>query len=102
MPAHLINASLQIIPIVMDRHPYQWVDEAITIIQHSGIKYEVGPFATVLEGKYDEVMKVVHDVNEFLFKQNCNEWIMNCSIQIRSGGDITASEKTDKYLNASS
>ena len=37
------------------------VDNAIAIIQQSGIKYEVGPFATVLEGKYDEVMKVISD-----------------------------------------
>ncbi|HVG15072.1 MAG TPA: thiamine-binding protein [Chitinophagaceae bacterium] len=98
MHAHLINASLQIIPIVLDKHPYEWVDEAIAIIQQSGIKYEVGPFATVLEGTYENVMKVVHDVNDFLYQQGCNEWITNFSIQIRSGGDITASEKTAKFL----
>ena len=49
MHQFIVNASIQIVPIVMDKHPYEWVDEAITIIQQSGIDYEVGPFATVLK-----------------------------------------------------
>ncbi|MEJ7828904.1 MAG: thiamine-binding protein, partial [Segetibacter sp.] len=71
MHSYTINASLQIIPVVEDRHPYEWVDAAISVIQQSGIKYEVGPFATVLEGTYSEVMKVVNDVNEHLLSEEC-------------------------------
>ena len=97
MHRSIVNASIQILPIVQDRHPYEWVDEAIAIIQKSGIKYEVGPFATVLEGTYDEVMKVIHDVNEYLYQKECNEWISNVQIQIRSKGDITGDEKTEKW-----
>jgi len=97
MHNYIINASIQIVPIVQDKHPYEWVDEAIAIIQQSGVKHEVGPFATVLEGTYAEVMKVVHGVNEYLYSKSCNEWISNVQIQIRSGGDITAEEKTEKF-----
>jgi uncharacterized protein (TIGR00106 family) len=97
MHNHIINASIQIVPIVQDKHPYEWVDDAIAVIQQSGIKYEVGPFATVLEGKYDRVMKVINDVNEYLYGKGCNEWISNVQIQIRSNGDITADEKTGKF-----
>jgi len=97
MHNYIINASIQIVPIVQDKHPYEWVDEAIAVIQQSGIKYDVGPFATVLEGTYGEVMKVVHDVNEYLYNKSCNEWISNVQIQIRSGGDITGEEKTEKF-----
>jgi len=97
MHQHIVNASLQIVPIVLDKHPYQWVDEAIAVIQQSGIKYEVGPFATVLEGTYDEVLKVLHDVNEFLYSKGCAEWISNVQLQVRSGGDIVGEEKTAKF-----
>ncbi len=97
MHQYIINASIQILPIVQDKHPYEWVDEAIAIIQQSGIKYEIGPFATVLEGKYDEVMKVIHDVNEYLYQKGCAEWISSVQIQIRSKGDITGEEKTTKF-----
>lgn len=92
-----VNASIQLLPVVQDRHPYDWVDEAIAVIQQSGIKHEVGPFATVIEGSYDEVMKVINDVNEQLYTRNCNEWITSVQIQIRSGGPITGDEKTAKF-----
>lgn len=101
MHNYIINASIQIIPIVTDKHPYEWVDEALAVIQQSGVQYEVGPFATVLEGKYDEVVKVIHEVNEYLLSKNCQEWISNIQIQIRSRGDITASEKTEKFKHPS-
>ena len=94
MHDYIINASIQIVPIVQDRHPYEWVDEAIDIIKTSGIKYDVGPFA---EGKYDEVMNVINQINEHLQKRNCSEWITNVQIQIRSNEDITGDEKTLKH-----
>ena len=97
MHSFIISASIQIVPIVQDKHPYEWVDEAIAIIGASGIKYEVGPFATVLEGKYNDVLKVIHDVNEYLYKKGCSEWITNLQIQFRSKGDITSLEKTSKF-----
>jgi uncharacterized protein (TIGR00106 family) len=97
MHNNLVNASVQIVPIVLDKHPYEWVDEAIAIIQQSGIKYEVTPFATVLEGTYDEVMRLLHNINEELYKKGCAEWISNIQLQVRSKGDVTGSEKTDKF-----
>lgn len=98
MHNYTINASIQLLPIVRDRHPYDWVDEAIAIIQKSGIQHEVGPFATTLEGTYAEVMDVIHQVNEHLVQKGCAEWITSLQIQIRSNGPITGSEKTEKFL----
>lgn len=93
MHQFIVNASIQVVPIVQDKHPYEWVDEAIAVIQQSGIKYEVGPFATVIEGTYAEVMAVINSVNEYLYSRECNEWIANVQIQLRSKSDITADEK---------
>lgn len=97
MHSYIINASLQIVPIVEDKHPYEWVDEAIAIIQQSGIKHEVGPFSTVLEGKYEQVMNVIQQVNEYLYQQGCTEWIAHVQLQFRSKGDITGDEKVQKF-----
>ncbi len=97
MHNYLVNASVQLLPVTQDRHPYDWVDEAIEIIQRSGVRHEVGPFATVLEGSYTEVMDVIHAINEHLLARNCPEWITNLQIQIRSRGDITGDEKTAKF-----
>lgn len=97
MHQFIVNASIQILPVVQDRHPYEWVDEGIAIIQNSGIKYEIGPFATVVEGKYEEVISLINAINEHLYSRECNEWITSVQIQIRSKGDITGEEKTAKF-----
>ena len=97
MHSYLTNASLQIIPIVNDKHPYEWIDEVIEVIKRSGIKYEVGPFATVVEGTYNEIIEVVNKVNEYLLLRNCTEWICNVQLQVRSAADITSGEKTKKF-----
>jgi uncharacterized protein YqgV (UPF0045/DUF77 family) len=97
MHQYIVNASIQILPVVQDRHPYDWVDEAIAVIQASGIKYGVGPFATVIEGEYTAVMAVINSINEYLFSKGCHEWICSAQVQIRSGGDITGEEKTEKF-----
>jgi uncharacterized protein (TIGR00106 family) len=93
----IVNASIQILPIVRDKHPYEWVDEAILVIKQSGIKYEIGPFATVVEGTYNEVIAVVNAVNEHLISKECNEWIANIQVNMRSKNDITAEEKVSKF-----
>lgn len=97
MHNYTVNASIQILPIVLDKHPYLWVDEAIAIIQQSNLKYEIGAFDTIIEGKYDEVMQLINSINEYLYSKGCNEWISNIQIQIRSNGDITGDEKTEKF-----
>jgi uncharacterized protein (TIGR00106 family) len=97
MHQFIISASLQIVPVVQNKHPYEWVDEAIYIIRQSGIKHQIGPFATVLEGSYDDVFRVIHQVNEYFYQKNCTEWIANVQIQIRSEGDIASHEKLAKF-----
>ena len=41
MHSYLINASLQIVPVVNDKHPYEWIDEAIEVIKNSGIMRQI-------------------------------------------------------------
>ena len=98
MHSHIINASIQILPIVQDRHPYEWVDESIMIIQASGIKHKIGPFATVVEGNYQQVMDVFTAINEHLSATGCNEWIANIQLNIRANEDMTANEKIMKFV----
>ena len=97
MHSHTICATIQILPLAQDKHPYEWVDEAIPIIINSGIQYDVRSFATEIEGTYAEVMQVIQDVNDHLYQKGCAEWITNIQIQIRADRAISAIEKTEKY-----
>ena len=72
MHQHTINASLQILPIVQDKHPYLWVDEAIAAMPdkvkqyQSGKKGLIGLFAGEVKkrskGKAD--MQIVNETLE--------------------------------------
>src|SRR5690606_39553000 len=49
------NVSLQILPRgKTDEEIYALVDKAIDVIRESGVRYEVGPLDTTMEGDYDE------------------------------------------------
>lgn len=98
MHNHIINASIQIVPLTTNRHPYEWVDEAIFIIEASGIKYKIGPFATVIEGTYKQVNDVITAINEHLTAMNCSEWLLNVQMNIRADADMTANEKIIKFV----
>jgi uncharacterized protein (TIGR00106 family) len=90
-----VNASLQVLPIIQNKHPYKWIDETIEIIKKSGLKYEVGAFSTAIEGKYDDILNVVNSINEYLYIKRCHEWIMTVQFQIRANDNITIAEKTE-------
>jgi uncharacterized protein YqgV (UPF0045/DUF77 family) len=94
MNQHLTNASLQLIPIVQDRHPYEWVDEVIGLIEKSGLAYTVGPFGTAVEGTYNQINELIHLINQYLHRNNCAEWVLNVQWHIRCTGDVTVAEKT--------
>ena len=98
MHSHTICASIQILPLATQLHPYRWVYEAIAVIKASGINYKVNAFDTVLDGTYPQVMQVIEQVNDQLCSQGCEEWITHLQIQIRSKQGVTADEKTSPHL----
>lgn len=89
----ITNASLQVIPIVQDRHPFEWVDEVIAIIEKSGLTYQVGAFGTVVEGTYEQVGKLIGEINTYLFQARCEEWVLQIQWHIRSSRSVTVAEK---------
>lgn len=51
-----VNVAVQVLPLVEDVFPV--VDKAIQVIAASGLRYEVGPMETVLEGPLDRLLQV--------------------------------------------
>ncbi len=92
-----INLAIQIIPKSKDKDLYSIVDKAIEAIQQSGLKYLVCPFETVIEGPYDEVMKVVEDAQQACFKAGAEEVIVNLKIQRGNQHSVSIEDKIGKY-----
>lgn len=51
-------------------HMSKDVSEISTILQEAGVKHEVGPMGTVLEGEWDEVMAAIKRCQEELRRKH--------------------------------
>ena len=98
MMKNKVNVAIQILPKSEEKDTYQIIDKAIEVIKESGIKYLVCPFETVLEGPYDEIMKVIEKVQQTCFDNGADELIVNIKIQNRKDSDVTIEEKMGKYV----
>ena len=52
-----VNVSLQIVPINCT-NAYDIIDAGIHTIQDSGIKHEVQPFSSIMQGELEELLKM--------------------------------------------
>ncbi|KAB7669358.1 MTH1187 family thiamine-binding protein [Bacillus sp. B1-b2] len=89
--------SVQIIPKTKngeDVIPY--VDEAIKIIQESGIKYEVHPLETTMEGNMDELFQIISKMNKKMMEIGSKNVITQIKVLYQPDG-ITLSTLTEKY-----
>lgn len=92
-----INLAIQVLPRSSKKGTYELVDVAIELIQKSGLNYTVCPFETVIEGQYDEVMKLVKAIHEAVYNAGAEEMITNIKIQTRKNQDVYIDDKMNKY-----
>ena len=89
-----VNVSIQVLPLTSD--PYPVVDRAIAVIQESGVKYEVGPMETTLEGDLDELLEVVKAAHRACFTEGVERVVTVVKIADAVGG-TSIEEKVAKY-----
>jgi len=94
---YAVNLAIQVLPLVTAKDKYAVIDDAIAKIQASGLKYTVCPFETVVEGPYDQVMKLVDDIQQTCFDAGAEELLINMKLQRRKGKDVFIAEKTGRY-----
>ena len=92
-----VNIAVQLLPKSKEKDAYEIIDKAIEFIQQSGVKYEVCPFETVLEGDYVQLMNIVEGVQRVAFEHGASEVIVNLKIQRAKANDIRIDDKMWKY-----
>ncbi|UCS93391.1 thiamine-binding protein [Echinicola marina] len=95
-----INLGIQIVPKSNQLDTYSLVDKAIEVIKAAGVKYEVNPFETVMEGPEDELMAIAKKAQEAVLEAGADEVLVYYRMQIRKNGDVTMDEKTAKHKQA--
>lgn len=89
--------SIQVIPKTPNnKDSYPYVDRAIEVIQQSGVKYEVHPLETTMEGELEELLDVVRRMHEALVEAGSPSIISQIKIAHNPGG-ISMERLTEKY-----
>ena len=90
------NLSLQIIPNVSDDKLYSTVDKVIDLIRNSGVKFEVGPMETTMEGELTELLEIVAKDQEVCVEAGAKRICSVVKIDYSPQG-VTIDEKVGKY-----
>lgn len=89
--------SIQIIPKTSTtEETIKLVDAAIEVIDQSGVKYEVHPLETTMEGELGELLGVIEKMNERMIALGTSNVISQVKILYQPDG-ITMDRLTEKY-----
>jgi len=95
-----VNVGVQVLPLVEDVYPI--IDKAIQAIQASGVKYEVGPLETTLEGDdLDQLIEVAKAAHRACFEAGAGKVVTLIKIADALEG-TTIEEKVGKYRRSGS
>ncbi len=93
----VVNLAIQALPFSEKQDKIAIIDEAIKVIEQSGLKYVVCPFETVIEGEYNQVMQLVTDLKEKCFEAGADELIINMKLHAKKEEDTFIHDKMEKY-----
>ncbi|WP_409291067.1 MTH1187 family thiamine-binding protein [Peribacillus sp. SCS-37] len=89
--------SVQIIPKTKNLDDViPFVDEAIAVIEKSGVNFQVQPLETTMEGSLSTLLDVVKEMNEKMTELGARNVITQMKILYQPEG-ITMDELTGKY-----
>ncbi|MGM0898065.1 MAG: MTH1187 family thiamine-binding protein [Bacillota bacterium] len=89
--------SIQIIPKTKngeDVIPY--VDRAIAVIEKSGVKYQVNPLETTMEGDLSQLFSIVEEMNEAMIEGGSPNVISQIKVLYQPSG-ASMDKLTEKY-----
>ena len=72
------------------------VDKVIEYLESTGVKLEVGPMETTMEGKIDDLLEIVKKSQEICIEEGAGRVISIVKIDYKKGG-VTMDEKVGKY-----
>lgn len=89
--------SIQIIPKTKNgENVIPYVDEAISIIERSGVKYQVNPLETTMEGDLTELFAIVEKMNQRMIELGSPNVISQIKVLYLPNG-ASMDQLTEKY-----
>ena len=92
------SVAIQVLPTVPGGEFIPAVDAVIAHLKASGLKAEVGPFETVLEGDYETLLKLVADASKIAAEAGADSVMTYVKIAYNPKGDVlTIADKVEKH-----
>ena len=97
------SIAIQILPKVdSDAEVCRIVDEVIAYIHRTGLRYEVGPFETTIEGEdFDQLMDIARECHHVAVRAGAPKVSAYIKTVFRPAGEIlTIDQKIGKYQHS--
>ncbi len=94
--ASVANVALQVLPSVPSENVYAVVDQVIAMIAETGVRYEVGPMETTMEGDLDQLLDIVKKAQRLCIEAGAGSVMSIVKIHYKPKG-VTIDEKVGKY-----
>lgn len=96
------SIAIQVLPkTAADEETIRIVDEVIAYIRSFGLRMEVGPFETTVEGDYDTLMELVKGCSRICVEAGAPSVMTYVKINYAPCGVLTMETKTAKHRKAS-
>ena len=88
------SIALQVLPLSQEINRIAVIDQVIAYLQAQEVTMVVTPFETVLEGEFDELMRILKEALEVAGQEADNVF---ASVKINVGEILSIDEKLEKY-----
>jgi uncharacterized protein (TIGR00106 family) len=82
----IMLVELTIIPVGNDSHTSDELAEVLKLIDESGLRYELTPSATCIEGRWEEIMPLIRLCHERV-RSRCAHVVTNIKIEDKAGSN---------------
>lgn len=88
------SIALQVLPLAQGIDRIAVIDQVIAYLQAQEVTMVVTPFETVLEGEFDELMRILKEALEVAVQETDNVF---ANVKINVGDILSIDEKLEKY-----
>jgi len=74
----------------------RFVREVLKVVRVSGLKYQVGPMGTSLEGDWDSIFKTIREMHEVCFKMGAGRLLTTIKVDDRRDKVQSMQDKLDR------
>jgi uncharacterized protein (TIGR00106 family) len=83
-------AEISVIPIGTPTTSVgDWIAEAVKVLQKEGIKYEISPMGTIIEGRVSIIFSAVRKMHEAALKKGISRVVTTIRIDDRRDKEVT-------------